>query len=336
MLMCTPIRLRFVTNVRHMLTPRSFFIITCISFTISVSWIQFVDKPIYSYQNEILIQEALDNVARDYRYAEVYRKADRLPNDTKFILLWTPEDLAPFYLLGQGQRKFIDNNCSFINCYVTSDKNLLDGDTTKFDAVAFNGRSIYSMFKSQLPYQRADHQKFIYFNMEAADNYPICAPYFDDYFNWTSTYKLDSDIPFPYIQIKNNEGHTIGPKAGMRWDETEGIIDEDLFYRIQNKSKAAAWFVSNCKSRNNRLEVAKDLHNALSIYGYSVDIYGKCGPYRCSREKEENCNSLLEKDYYFYLSFENSFSEDYVTEKLLTAVQHDIVPIVFGGANYSR
>ncbi|XP_045520249.1 alpha-(1,3)-fucosyltransferase C-like isoform X1 [Pieris brassicae] len=334
--MCTSLRHSIVTNVRQMLTPRSFFIITCISFTISVTWIQFVDKRIYSYQNESLIQEALENVARDYRFAEVYRKADRLPNETKFILLWTTEELAPFYILGQGQRKFIEKNCAYINCYVTSDRYLFDGDTTKFDAVAFNGRSLVTMSKSQLPHRRSDHQKFIYFNMESADNYPICSPYFDDFFNWTSTYRLDSDIPFPYLQVRYRDGEIIGPKAGMDWDETEGIIDEDLFYRIQNKTKAVAWFVSNCKSRSHRLQLAKDLQRSLSVYGYSVDIYGKCGPYTCPREQENSCNSILEKDYFFYLAFENSFSEDYVTEKLLTALQHDVVPIVFGGADYSR
>ncbi|KAJ8728733.1 hypothetical protein PYW07_006429 [Mythimna separata] len=33
---------------------------------------------------------------------------------------------------------------------------------------------------------------------------------------------------------------------------------------------------------------------------------------------------------------ENSFDEDYVTEKLLTALQHNMVPIVYGGADYTR
>lgn len=38
-------------------------------------------------------------------------------------------------------------------------------------------------------------------------------------------------------------------------------------------------------------------------------------------------------DYYFYFSIENSFSEDYVTEKLLHALKHYAIPVVYGGAN---
>ncbi|KAJ2937861.1 hypothetical protein O0L34_g18682 [Tuta absoluta] len=45
---------------------------------------------------------------------------------------------------------------------------------------------------------------------------------------------------------------------------------------------------------------------------------------------------MIKNNYYFYLSFENSFCDDYVTEKLLNAVQNYAVPIVYGGANYSR
>ena len=39
--------------------------------------------------------------------------------------------------------------------------------------------------------------------------------------------------------------------------------------------------------------------------------------------------------FYFYLSFENSFCPDYVTEKLYRAFESGTVPVVFGGANYS-
>lgn len=56
----------------------------------------------------------------------------------------------------------------------------------------------------------------------------------------------------------------------------------------------------------------------------------------CGPRLSEHCYALIESDYYFYLAFENSFCEDYVTEKILTATQHYAVPVVYGGANYSR
>ncbi|XP_038218950.1 alpha-(1,3)-fucosyltransferase C-like isoform X2 [Zerene cesonia] len=269
-------------------------------------------------------------------YAEVYRKTERLSDETKFILLWTPEEIAPLSFFGHGQRAFITKNCSMINCYVTTDRSLFSGDLTKFHAIAFNGRNILNMRSSQLPNQRTPQQKYIFFNMESSENYPICAQHFDDFFNWTSTYRLDSDLPYPYIQIKKLDGQIVGPKRNMTWEETPSCINDDLYYRIRNKTKAVAWFVSNCKSKNNRLEVAKELQKALLVYGHTVDIYGGCGTLKCPRSTEHDCNSFLERDYFFYLSFENSFAEDYVTEKVLTALLHDVVPIVYGGADYSR
>ena len=44
---------------------------------------------------------------------------------------------------------------------------------------------------------------------------------------------------------------------------------------------------------------------------------------------------MLARDYFFYLSFENSFCPDYVTAKLHRAFDRETVPVVFGGADYS-
>ncbi len=45
---------------------------------------------------------------------------------------------------------------------------------------------------------------------------------------------------------------------------------------------------------------------------------------------------MIETKYKFYLSFENSICNDYVTEKFFKIIDHKIIPIVYGGANYSK
>lgn len=65
-----------------------------------------------------------------------------------------------------------------------------------------------------------------------------------------------------------------------------------------------------------------------------VDIYGACGTLKCQRTNDGRCDKLLES-YKFYISAENSLCADYVTEKLYRAFDVGVVPIVYGGADYS-
>jgi alpha-1,3-fucosyltransferase len=51
---------------------------------------------------------------------------------------------------------------------------------------------------------------------------------------------------------------------------------------------------------------------------------------------EPHCNKVIESTYKFYLSFENSFCKDYVTEKFFKILDLYMIPIVYGGADYTQ
>ena len=71
-----------------------------------------------------------------------------------------------------------------------------------------------------------------------------------------------------------------------------------------------AWFVSNCVAANRRYEFVQQLRQYIP-----VDVYGECGTLGCPRDDQPKCDKSLSDTYKFYLSFENSNCEHYVTEK---------------------
>lgn len=252
-----------------------------------------------------------------------------------YILIWTPYDREPFMYWKLKRVHFTAMNCKFQNCYLTDKKTFFD-DLTDFDAILFN--AINTTDSIELPVIRSDNQIYVFVSTDSATNFPIICEDFNLYFNYSWTYKLDSDIPFPYLIVRDKRGNILGPKKDIRWMDKSNMenIKKSDKYRLQNKTIAAAWFVTNCPATNRRLDYAIGLRVALEKYNLTLDIYGHCGEKKCPKDRMDDCFALIESDYYFYLSFENSFSEDYVTEKLLTALEHYAVPIVYGGADYSR
>lgn len=100
-----------------------------------------------------------------------------------------------------------------------------------------------------------------------------------------------------------------GVEKAVRY-ETSTILDT-----VRGKSKLVTWFVSNCDAKSGRMEYVQELSKHIG-----VDIYGKCGTSSCDKGKD--CfGDVIEPNYFFYLSFENSFCDDYVTEKLMNPLR---------------
>lgn len=279
-----------------------------------------------------ILHDLKKNSLKTQQLIFTHEKPDRLPIDLKFILKWTKAfSHYTSSVFRNGQSAFIENNCPHFNCYLTNDKSLLV-DPGYFDAILFDVENNWDT----PPILRAAHQKYIFTASESANHFPQCLPFYDSYYNLTWTYKLNSDIRWSYITIEDKKGRFVGPKVDVQWIDPMKQTPEHIVNRLVHKRKAAAWFVSNCKSRSGREKVAKDLISELAKHNLKVDTFGWCGELTCPRDRIDECLELLEQEYYFYFAFENSLSEGYVTEKLLYPLLHMAVPVVYGGANYSR
>ncbi|XP_025833210.1 alpha-(1,3)-fucosyltransferase C-like isoform X2 [Agrilus planipennis] len=138
--------------------------------------------------------------------------------------------------------------------------------------------------------------------------------YANGFYNWTMTYRLDSDIPNPYgFYVKSKRKVDVPSK-------------EDL----KKRKKLVAWFVSSCDVSSKRGKLVSKIMKYTK-----VDIYGKCGDLSCQKNDNE-CYQLLENNYKFYLSFENSYCKDYVTEKLFNIYNISVIPVVYGRADYKK
>ncbi|XP_069123022.1 alpha-(1,3)-fucosyltransferase C-like isoform X2 [Argopecten irradians] len=137
-------------------------------------------------------------------------------------------------------------------------------------------------------------------------------------FNWTITFRRDSDFLYTYGRIQ------MQTVSELTWEREIQKLRE-LF---DKKRGEIAWMVSHCGTPSKRDDYVTILKRLTP-----VDIYGGCGDKRCARSIGQQCYDW----YKFYLSFENQLCEDYITEKSFKIFSSSValIPVTRGGANYS-
>ncbi|EFX66759.1 hypothetical protein DAPPUDRAFT_64409, partial [Daphnia pulex] len=184
-------------------------------------------------------------------------------------------------------------------------------DTHDYDAVIFHMRS---WNPNDLPKRRTPQQRYLFWLLESA-GWPeyLNTSQLGNFFNWTLTYRWDSDMVMPY-------GYQLMSVQKMNY--------------AAGKTKMAAWMVSNCGSHSNRKEMVSLLQKYIQ-----VDVYGACGPLKCPKEvgvdnSSEDCRDMAGQNYKFYMALENSLCRDYISEKFFGMLQRPVIPVVFGLHNH--
>ncbi|KAH8283256.1 hypothetical protein KR044_006660 [Drosophila immigrans] len=261
-------------------------------------------------------------------------QAERSP--TRSILLWSDFFGDPRWSLPDdtlGPDDFRDTlHCAVHQCELSNRHDFMP-TLDEYDAIVFHVAQPFPLLQP-LPLHRQPHQTYVFALMEPPGETKHRLSDERNFYNLTMSYRLDSDIIWPYAHLMDAEtGALVAPSLEPHWRQAPQLgswNDSTVLELWPQKNKMAAWFVSHCPTLSRREELAAALQEHID-----VDIYGKCGTLSCARG-DPRCDEMLDTDYMFYLAFENSLCVDYVTEKLYAALQRHIVPVVFGGANYTR
>ena len=244
---------------------------------------------------------------------EPMRPIEPIESGHKAILLWTPsEDIA-----GIGKQPFIDSNCIINKCIITTDKS----ESTRNDAIVFDARHLTS---GRLPDTKPHNQKWIFFSSESplsvsAQALPIDS--LTNRFDLSWTYRSDSDIVYSYANVRQIDG-----------ESSQSFKASDIFYIWKSKSKMILWLTNKCQTASKRETYVSELKDLID-----VDIYSQCSDdHKDVNVEDETVLKNLAEKYLFVVAFEEDFCKDYVSKRLFKYLEHNMIPIVRGGADYSK
>ncbi|XP_077517459.1 alpha-(1,3)-fucosyltransferase C-like isoform X1 [Amblyomma americanum] len=203
--------------------------------------------------------QATGDRAAHYSLSRNFSTAHQLPR----IMMWTN-----FFASWHEKLDDITYNCS-ARCLVTNDRSLL----ASTEVIVFH---VPNMNTEDLPPYRFHSQKWVFFIMESP-SYTLFPNLSNtkNMFNWTMTYRSDSDVYVPYGRIV--------PRI------TTAASRKNLKALWKSKQKAAVWMVSHCTTEGRREAFYVELSKHLQ-----VDVYGQCGPYNCSKSRTSECYKKFE------------------------------------------
>ena len=230
----------------------------------------------------------------------------------KIILFWNKFFNGDYTNYGLGKiEPFKKMQCPVYNCELTMNKSLVNVADYVVVHMMPNRDPIDS-----IPTFRPSYQRWIFLLYESPAIYAIHDySVYNSMFNLTATYRIGSDFEWFYYSI-----------AKVDWARNESFDENWDYLEGKSESKMAVALISNCWSKSGRIDYIERLRTYIN-----VDIFGACGT-PCPNRND--CKRTLASEYKFYFAFENSYCEDYITEKFFEILQFDVIPVVMGFGPY--
>jgi len=133
----------------------------------------------------------------------------------------------------------------------------------------------------------------------------------DNIFRWTVSYQSHSTFQSSMFEQ---------PLDNCSWAPVSPPPAPSKLPSLASKSELAVWIVSHCQTNSHREDYVLELQKYMP-----VSVMGKCGLGRDSSAWQQVHWAK------FYLAFENSICDDYITEKFhFILANYDTVPVVLG------
>ena len=89
--------------------------------------------------------------------------------------------------------------------------------------------------------RRSAHQRYIFWSIESPAYRIVNTDLMKDFFNWTMTYRWDSDVVQPYAWIEPNSSVPLHPDAATLRKLQDRTRAPDAVNYAAGKKKMAAW-----------------------------------------------------------------------------------------------
>ncbi|KAK3090346.1 hypothetical protein FSP39_011087 [Pinctada imbricata] len=233
----------------------------------------------------------------------------RTPN----LLWWTFE----------GGRISNNINCGEIECLSTVDRALRDHDDTK--VFIFYGTGVEL---ADLPLPRRKHDLWFLTHEESPKNndHLFSHPEIMTLFNYTSTFKRQSDYPIPTQWLPN-----LSYLKSRQFLKSTATKNE--FQKSDNLAPIL-YVQSDCNTCSDRDSYVKMLQQHIKVDSYGQCLHNKDMPDHLQFKDSmagmhHNDFFELTSRYKFTLAMENAICDDYITEKVWRPLHLGSVPILF-------
>jgi len=190
------------------------------------------------------------------------------------------------------------------------------------DAIIFHADDINA---TDLPTERLPHQRWIFYTFTPPLYFGRLPEIVNNKFNWTMTYRHDSDI------INRYPFGSMSPTKKKQAHYGFAPSNSELLKSSFNRKKKFMAYMKTGECGDP--DLADSILAELGKY-IKIDIYDKCKKKKTNCGTEDECNKMMRMDYKFVLAVEPSLCPDYVGDQLYNKLLTGAIPVIYGQKDY--